>query len=85
MLLGMTFPKYIVNSIFCKTLKAHEDKSYPNPTAKQKEPVIIYFRSPYYGDKIWLLFSILFSLLVILFVIKACVRGFLSNFYFFTK
>ena len=30
------FPKYIVNSIFRKTLRAHEDKSEPNLTAKQR-------------------------------------------------
>ena len=45
------FPKYIVNSIFCKTLLAHENKSEPNLATKQKEPVVIYFHSPYYGDK----------------------------------
>ena len=45
------FPKYIVNSIFRKTLRAHEDKSEPNPTAKQKEHVVIYFQFPYYGDE----------------------------------
>ena len=48
---GNDFPKHTVNSIFCKTRWAHEDKSEPNPTAKQKEPVAIYFRFPYYGDK----------------------------------
>ena len=45
------FPKYIVNSIFRKTLQAHEDKSEPNLTTKQKEPVVIYLCFPYYGDK----------------------------------
>ena len=45
------FPKYIVNIIFRKTLQEQEDKSHPNRTAKQKEPVVVYFRSPYYGDK----------------------------------
>ena len=45
------FPKYIVNTIFRKTLRAHEDKSEPNLTAKQKEPVVIYFQFPYYGDE----------------------------------
>ena len=39
----MTFPN-IVNSIFRKTLQAHENKSEPNLTPKQKEPVVIYFR-----------------------------------------
>ena len=42
------FPKYLVNSNFCKTLQAHKDKSEPNHTTKQKEPVAVYFRSPYY-------------------------------------
>ena len=45
------FPRYIVNSIFRKTLQALQDKKEPNLTAKQKEPVIIYFCFPYYGDK----------------------------------
>ena len=45
------FPKNIVMSIFRKTLQAHEHKSHPNLTAKQKESVVIYFRFPYYGDK----------------------------------
>ena len=44
-------PKYIVNSIFRKTLQAHEDKSEPNLTAKQKEPVVVYLCFPYYGDR----------------------------------
>ena len=35
------FSKYIVNSIFRKTLQSHEDKSEPNLTAKQKEPMEI--------------------------------------------
>ena len=48
---GNDFPKYIVNSIFCKTLHVHQDKSMPNLTEKQKEPVVIYFLFPYYGDK----------------------------------
>ena len=45
------FSEYIVNSIFCKTLQGYQDKSEPNRTAKQKKPVAIYFRFPYYGDK----------------------------------
>ena len=45
------FPKYVVISIFRKTLQAHEGESEPNLTAKQKEPVVIYFRFPYYEDK----------------------------------
>ena len=45
------FSKYIVNSIFRNSLQAHEDKSEPNVTAKQKEHVVIYFRFPYYEDK----------------------------------
>ena len=40
------FPKYIINSLFRKTLQAHQDKSQPTFTEKQKEPVLIY-----YGDK----------------------------------
>ena len=39
----LDFPEYIVNSTFRKTLQAHEDKSEPNLTAKQKERVVIYF------------------------------------------
>ena len=46
------FSKYIVNNIFRKTLQTNEDKSQPNLTAKQEEPVVIYFRFPYYGDKV---------------------------------
>ena len=46
------FPRYRVNSIFLKTLQAHEDKSEPNLTTKQKETVVIYFRVPYHGDKV---------------------------------
>ena len=45
------FTKYIINSIFRKTLQAHRDKSEPNLTAKEKKPVIIYFCFRYYGDK----------------------------------
>ena len=45
------FPKYIVDNIFRKTIQAHEDKSEPNLTAKQKELVVIYFRFPYYDGK----------------------------------
>ena len=45
------FHKYIVNRVFHKTLQAHQDKSEPNLTAEQKEPVVIYFRFPYNGDK----------------------------------
>ena len=45
------FSKYIVNSIFRNSLQAHEDKSEPNVTAKQKEHVVIYLRFPYYEDK----------------------------------
>ena len=41
------FPKYLVNSIFRKTLQADKDKSEPNLTTKQKEPVVVYFRFPY--------------------------------------
>ena len=45
------FTKYIINSIFRKTLQSHRDKSEPNLTAKEKEPVITYFRFRHYGDK----------------------------------
>ena len=45
------FPKYLVNSNFRKTLQAHKGKSGPNLTTKQKEPVVVYFRFPYYGYK----------------------------------
>ena len=45
------FPKYIANNIFRKTLQAHQDKSKPNLTTKQKESLAIYFRFPYYGEK----------------------------------
>ena len=45
------FPKYIFSNILRKTLQAHQDKSEPNLTAKQKEPVVIYFYFPYYGGK----------------------------------
>ena len=45
------FPKYIVNSIFRNTFQAHQDKSEPNLTTKQKEPVVTCFRFRYYGDK----------------------------------
>ena len=45
------FPKYMINSIFRKTLRAHQDKSESNVTTKRKEPVVIYFHFPYYGDK----------------------------------
>ena len=44
------FSKYIVNSIFCKTLRAQQDQSESNLTEKQKEPVVIYFRFLCYGD-----------------------------------
>ena len=43
------FRKYIVHSIFHKTLQAHQDKSERNLKEKEKEPVVIYFRLPYYG------------------------------------
>ena len=46
------FPKYIVDNIFRKIIQAHEDKSVPNLTAKQKELLVIYFRFPYYKDKV---------------------------------
>ena len=40
------FPKYIVNSILCKTLKAHQDERRPNLTkqnkTKQNELVAVY-------------------------------------------
>ena len=55
----MTFPKDIVNSTFCKILQAHQDKSNPNLTVKQKEPVEIYFNFPLYGDKSSAAFKIL--------------------------
>ena len=61
------FPKYIVNSIFCKTLWAQQDKGEPNLTAKQKEHVMIYFRFRYYGDKGFQL-------------LKSCIRKVKANF-----
>ena len=42
------FPKYIFSNILRKTLQAHQDKSEPNLTAKQKEPVVIYFYFPFH-------------------------------------
>lgn len=45
------FPKCVVNSTFRKTHEAHQDKGEPNLTEKQKEPVVIYFRFSYYGDR----------------------------------
>ena len=45
------FSKYIGNSIFCKTLQAHQDKSEPNFTEKQKIAIVISFCFPYYKDK----------------------------------
>ena len=44
-------PKYIVISIFRKTLQVHQDKSESNLAGKQNEPVVIYFCFPHYGDK----------------------------------
>ena len=45
------FSKYIVNSIFRKTLQAHQYKSESNIAAKQKKPVLICYRFSYSGVK----------------------------------
>lgn len=48
------YPKYMVNSIFLKTFQTCQEKNKPNLTKKWKkkqQPVVVYFRFPYYGHK----------------------------------
>ena len=49
--LWVRVPLQSLNNILRKTLQAHQDKSEDILTAKQKEPIVTYFRFPYYGDK----------------------------------